>query len=709
MLKSTPTPGNAWGDRLSESEIKLTKELYEFGPFRADPDKELLLRAGEQVPLTPKAFQILLVLLRSNRELVTKDELMKNVWPDSFVEEANLSRNVFLLRKALGEDSSEHRYIITVPGRGYRLAENVRVVPEHEISLVAASHSKVQVRVQESRPWPRIAIATALVVLLSAAAFLMFRPHPPVIGEKDTVVLADFANSTGDPVFDGTLRQGLSVQLQQSPYLSVISNERIQHTLRLMGSAPDTRLSSRVARDVCARTQSAAILEGSIASLGKQYVIGLKASNCRTGDVFDEEQAQASRKEDVLPVLAQIASKFRTRVGESLSTVEKHNTPLIEATTGSLEALQAYSLGWQHLFGADGAADALPYFKRAVELDPNFVSACAMIGRVYGDMGESALSAEYLTKAYLLRNRTSDRERFFITVNYELQVTGDIDKARQAAEVWAQTYPRDLGPRTLLSFLYQQLAKYDKSAEAGKAAIAIDPDAVPAYANLAWAYVLLDKYKEAEATVQLALDRKLDFPDLYLLRYDLAFLKGDEAGMQLAAAEAVGKAGAEHWLLQRQSCVLAFSGRLREAEVASRTAARLAEQANQRERAALYLAAIASRQAMIGNASAATQAAESALKLNTGRDVEYGAAFAFALSRQDSKAAALITDLERRFPLDTYVKFTYVSTIHAVIAMNRGDSAKAIEALQSASSFDSAIEGTWPGFFGQMYPVYVRG
>jgi DNA-binding winged helix-turn-helix (wHTH) protein/tetratricopeptide (TPR) repeat protein len=695
--------------RLEESEIKLGKELYEFGPFRADADKELLLRGGEPIPLTPKAFQILLVLLRNNKELVTKDELMKKVWPDTFVEEANLSRNVFLLRKALGEDSTEHRYIITVPGRGYRLAENVRTVPEHEISLVAASHSKIQVRVQESKPWPWIATGTALVVLVSAAVFLMLRPHSRVIGEKDTVVIADFANTTGDAVFDGTLRQGLSVQLQQSPYLSVVSDERIHHTLQLMGSAAETRLSERVARDVCARTQSAAILEGSIGSLGQQYVIGLKAIDCQTGDVFDEEQAQAARKEDVLAALTQIASKFRTRVGESLATIEKHNMPLVEATTESLEALRAYSLGWQHIFGADGAADAIPYFKRAIELDPNFASAYGMVGRAYADMGESASSAEYLTKAYSLRNRTSDRERFFITVNYESLVTGDIDKAREVAEVWEETYPRDFAPRTFLSYLYQQVGKYEKSGEAGRAAVAVDPDAVPAYANLAWAYVLLDKYKEAEATVQSAIDRKLDFPDLHLLQYDLAFLKGDEAGMQAALAAAGGKTGAEHWVLQRESCVLAYSGRMREAEIVSRNAARLAAEANQKERAALYLAAVASREALLGNATAATETAESALKLNTGRDVEYGAAFALALSLKESKAAALMADLEKRFPQDTYVKFSYVPTVHAVIAMNHGENAKAVEELQSAARFDLAIEGTWAGFFGEMYPVYVRG
>jgi tetratricopeptide (TPR) repeat protein len=290
-----------------------------------------------------------------------------------------------------------------------------------------------------------------------------------------------------------------------------------------------------------------------------------------------------------------------------------------------------------------------------------------------------------------------------------MQVTGDLETARQTAEVWAQTYPRDVVPQMLLSFVYQELGKHEKSLDAGKAAIAGDPDNVPGYANLAWAYVLLDRYQEAEDTLQLALNRKLDFPDLHLLQYDLAFLKGDNTAMQRALPKADGKAGAQHWLLQRQSCVLAYLGHMRDADSTSRNAARLAEQANQKERAALYLAAIASREALLGNAAAATQAAELALNMSTDRDVECGAAFAFAGSRNRSKASALLSDLERRFPQDTFVKFSYAPTVRAVLALNAADPVKALEELQPATKYDLAIEGTWPGFFGEMYSAYVRG
>ena len=330
------------------------KELYEFGPFRVDPEKETLHRAGEPVPLTPKTFQILLVLVRHSQQVVTKEDLMKTVWPDTFVEEANLSRNIFMLRKVLGESPQDHRYIVTVPGRGYRLAETVRLVPGQEFSIVAASHTRVQLQVERTKPWGWIFAVAILVLAVGAGTFWFFQHRGAVLSEKDTVVLADFTNTTGDPVFDGTLRRGMAVQLEQSPLLSLISDERIRHTLGLMGRSADSRVTPELARDICERTGSAAVLEGSIASLGSQYVVALRARRCRTGDILDDELAQAATKEDVLNALSKIATQFRTRVGESLTAVQKHDTPLAEATTSSLEALKAYSAGMKT--GLSGAA-----------------------------------------------------------------------------------------------------------------------------------------------------------------------------------------------------------------------------------------------------------------------------------------------------------------------------------------------------------------
>jgi tetratricopeptide (TPR) repeat protein len=371
-------------------------------------------------------------------------------------------------------------------------------------------------------------------------------------------------------------------------------------------------------------------LEGSIATLGSQYVLGLRTKNCRTGDTLDDEQAQSTRKEDVLNALSQIASKFRSRVGESLSSVEKHSTPLAEATTTSLEALKAYSTGMKVAFTA-GFVPAAHHFERAVEIDPKFAIAHAQLGLTYSDIGESVLSAESTSKAYQLRNLTSEREKFFITANYARQVTGDLVKAHQILELWAQTYPRDPGPRGLLSgFVCQGAGKYEESVEEAKETISLDPDFTPGYVNLSYTYAYLDRLAEAENTLQRASERKIEIPELLLLRYQIAFLRNDNAGMDREVALAKGRPGAEDWISHSAALVLARSGQLRLARRMSRRAIDLAQQEGQRERAARYETGVAVWEAFFGNALAARQSAMAALDLSKGRDVEYRAAFALA-------------------------------------------------------------------------------
>ncbi len=551
--------------------------------------------------------------------------------------------------------------------------------------------------------------AVLLALALSAGGYFYFH-RAPKLTDKDTIVLADFTNTTGDPVFDGTLRQGLSVQLEQSPFLSLVSEERIQQALQLMSQPADARLTPEIAREVCERTASAAVLDGSIASLGSQYVLGLRAKTCDTGHVLAEEQVQAAKKEDVLNALDQIATRFRTRVGESLSTVEKHATPLADATTTSLEALKAYSAGWKIAF-SNGFVAAVPLLKRAVEIDPKFAMAHAFLGRLYGDIGESVLSAESTSKAYQLRDRVSDREKFFITASYDLQVTGNLEKAQQTCELWAQTYPREVAPHGLLSgFIYQGSGQYEKSIEEAKEAIKIDPDFVPGYANLAYSYFYLGRLGEAEDTVQRASERKLEIPEFLILRYYIAFLKGDREGMNREAALAQGKPGAEDWMSHSEALVLARSGQAQLAGKKSRRAVELALQAGQRERAAVYEAGAAVWDAFFGNAAAARRSATAALDLSHGRDVEYGAAFALALSGDSSRAQALANDLERRFPEDTSVRFSYMPTLHALSALARGNPSDAIESLQVAIPYELAVPAiNFFGFFGTLYPAYVRG
>jgi eukaryotic-like serine/threonine-protein kinase len=685
------------------------KQLYEFGPFRLDPEKELLVRGGQTVPLTPKTFQILLVLMRHSKGIVTKDDLMKTVWPDTFVEEANLSRNIFLLRKALGETPQDHQYIVTVPGRGYRFAEDVQLVPDRELSIVAASHTKIQMQVKEANNWQWIAVAAAIVLAVGTGAFRLFSHRSPVLSEKDAVVLADFANSTGDPVFDGTLRQGMAVQLEQSPYLSLVSDQRIQQTLRLMGQPADARLSSEIAPEVCVRTGSAAVLDGSIASLGNQYVLGLRAKDCRTGNVLDEEQVQATRKEEVLLALDQMARKFRTRVGESLTSVREHDTPLAEATTPSLEALKAYSRGWQLV--NSNQPDAVPFFTRAIEIDPRFAMAHAALGLMYGHTGESGVATEHTTKAYALRDRASENERFFITAYYEGRATGNQEKAQQICQAWSRSYPREVTPHAFLSgFIYTGLGKYERAVDEAQRTIELDPSAAIGYFNLGYSNVYLDRFTEAEDALRRAADRKVKMPDFLVLRYDIAFLKSDEAGMAREVALAESGSGAEDWISHHQSFALAYTGHLQLARRMSSQAVDSAHQAGHRERAALFETGAALREAFFGNAAAARRRASAALGLAKNREVQYGAALALVLAGDSSQAQTLADDLEKSFPGDTSVKFSYLPVLRALLALNRREPLKAIELLESAASYELGTpRSNLQGFFGALYPVYVRG
>ena len=695
----------------NQSERK-NKQLYEFGPFRVDPDKELLLRCNETVPLTPKTFQILLVLIRHSKKVVSKDDLMKQVWPDTFVEEANLGRNIFLLRKALGESPQDHQYIVTVPGRGYRFAEDVRLVPEQELSIVAASHSKIQVAMRSGKPWGWIAVA-AVVLAIGAGAFrLLFRRslNPRLLTDRDTVVLTDFSNLTGDPIFDETLRQGLEVQLEQSPFLSLISDERIQQTLRLMGRPVDSRLTPELGNEICERTGSAAVLEGSIASLGSQYVLGFRAKNCRTGDVINEEQVQVHHKEEVLQALDQIATKFRNRVGESLTSVGQHDTPLAEATTSSLEALKAYSEGWKVL-KTQGEAAAAPFFQRAVDIDSKFAIAYAVLGVMHSTIGDPSLAAEYASKAYELRQRTNDREKFFITAYYDGRVTGNMEMAQQTCEMWATTYPRDDGPLSFLGgFIDPTLGEYEQGVSAGEKIIDLSPDQQLGYMHLGFNLIALGRLEEAKETIRTATKRGIEVPFSLLLQHDIAFLNSDKPEMDRLVAKAEENSDAEISMSDHQAGALAFAGRLQQARILSQHAIDAAQQTGYKERAGFFATRVALREAFFGNDQAAVHWAKKARELGKGREVEYGAAFALALSGASSQGETLANDLEKRFPADTAVRFSYLPALSARLALNRHEPSRAIEKLQSASHYEfGSPRSAVNAFFGAMYPVYVRG
>jgi tetratricopeptide (TPR) repeat protein/predicted Ser/Thr protein kinase len=557
--------------------------------------------------------------------------------------------------------------------------------------------------------WRYIVPAAALILALFAAAYFYLH-RVPRLTDKDTIVLADFENKTGDPVFDGTLRQGLAVELGQSPFLSIISEQRIQYVLKLMARPAEARLTPEVAHEICERTGSAAVLEGSIASFGSRYILGLRAKSCRTGEVLAEEQAQAAKKEDVLNSLSQIANKFRRQIGESLATIETHSAPLEDATTPSLEALKAYSAGWRTNF-VSGPASAVPHLKRAIAIDPQFALAHGLLGFMYSNLGETDLAAESTRRAYELRDRANDRERFFILVLYDRQYTGNLRKEMQTLESWTQTYPRDDLPVGLLGgWCAYGTGEYERGIKASQDYLRLNPDATNGYGGLATHNVLLSRFAEAGKALQRAAERKIELPNFVVLRYYLAFFKGDQAGMEREIALARGKRGAEDGMLHQQAMVLAHSGHMREARIMWERAAALAQQTGDRARAALFEAAAAVCEAHLGNAAAAKRRALAALELAKGRDVEYAAAFALSLSGDASGSQRLANDLEKRFPEDTAVQFGYLPTLRALVALAHRDPSSALERLQVALPYDLALPGTaFYGNFGGLYPAYVRG
>jgi eukaryotic-like serine/threonine-protein kinase len=687
---------------------------YEFGPFELNAVSGELWKQGRRVKLQEQPFRLLVILLENAGQVVTREQIQNRIWEgNTFVEfDSSLRVAVRKLREALGDDADNPRYIETIPKRGYRfLAPAPRTEnPNRREVEISPAATLLPAATTLPKRWLWAIAPLLILIAAGASAFLFLAQGRRVFTAKDTVVLADFANATGDPVFDGTLRQGLAVQLEQSPFLSLISDERTQQVLRMMGQPPDARLDPQLAKEVCERTSSAAVLYGSIASLGSKYVLGLRAKDCRSGDVLAEEQVQAERKEDLLNALDQIASKFRTRVGESLTTVKKYDTPLAEATTPSLEALKAYSAGLK-ILSSQGSAAALPLLKHAISIDPKFAMAYALQGHAYGEIGESDLSAESMSKAYQLQDHASDREKFYITASYDFRVTGNLEKVEQTCVAWAQAYPRDQNPPGILGgVVYPAFGKYERTVEESSKAVQLDPDFAIGYGNLAFGYVYLDRLEQAEKTLQLASARKLEDTDAMVLPYDIAFLKDDQAGMEREAARTQARSESEAQSWYYQAFALAYSGHLRQARTMDTRATDMAQQADQPERAALWGAGAALLEAFFANPSNARKKAKVALDLSRDREVEYGAALALALTGDIAQTQTLANDLQKRFGEDTSVKFSYLPTLRALLALASRDPSRAIELLQIAAPYDlGAPRSSYHAIFGSLYPVYFRG
>jgi eukaryotic-like serine/threonine-protein kinase len=556
--------------------------------------------------------------------------------------------------------------------------------------------------------WAAVTGATIVVVGVAMGGWSFFSPKAHALSDKDTIILGDFANKTGDSVFDDTLRQGLAAQLEQSPFLSLVSEQRVEQTLQLMGRPPDTKLSPDIAREVCQRAGSKAYLSGSMSSIGSQYVIGTNAVNCQTGDYLAQEQVTSDSKEHVLKALGEASTKLRERLGESLKTIQKLDTPIEQATTPSLEALQAYGLGRKTMNGKGDYADAVPLFQRAIRLDPKFAMAYASLGTSYHNLGESELASENTKQAYELRDRVSERERFYIESHYHQFVTGDLERARQIYELWAQTYPREDIPRNNLGQIYLSLGQYDKAFAESLETLRLAPDDSLSNSNLVQGYLRLNRIDEARSTAQKTLPKNLDSLDLHVFRYEIAFLDGNLDGMAKEVAWAAGKPKKENIMLYLQADTAAYSGQFARAYQLSREAELAAWRAGAIEVAAACHAGSSLRAALYGNVQSARQLTAEAMALSNGRDVQYAAALAVGVAGDSEQSMRLGNDLSQRFPDDTVVQFNYLPTLRAQIYLNRRDHANALAALQVAAPYELGVGGS-NNFSIGLYPVYLRG
>jgi eukaryotic-like serine/threonine-protein kinase len=587
-------------------------------------------------------------------------------------------------------------------------AHSIDVVPDSPAdSIEGPSPASHRPQVQLFAPRVMLIGALALVVLLSISMWIgrHWPSHP--LTEKDTIVLADFANNTGEPIFEGTLKEGLRKDLEQSTFLNILSDDAVTAQLRYMGRPPGEPLTLAVAREVCRRQGSKAVLSGSISRIGSHYPITLKAVGCDDGRSLGVEQLEATRREDVLGKLHEAGSELRSRLGESLASVQKYDTPLEQATTPSLEALQAFSVA-SATWRSQGDAAALPLFKRALQLDPSFALAYSDLGTVYCNLGETALCAQSVSKAHELDAKVSEREKMFIDSSYYLYVTGELEKAAQVFQAWKQIYPRVPGPYIQSGLIASELGQLESGLDNDLQALRLRSDSSLVYRNLSYDYLYLNRLQEAGSILSEAHSRKLDV-SLLGNSYQLAFLLNDTKEMERCLTAANGKPEFESSILASQADTEAFYGHLSKARELSRQAIASALAVDSKETAAEWQVTAALREAEFGNKNRAQQEADSALTLSPTRDVQVAAALVFARTGKLEQARAIANDLQKHFPADTLIASYWLPSIRAAMEISQKHAALAIEALQVTEPYE--LGGNEPPFSsgGTMYPAYLRG